>query len=133
LYQCHGAPPPSDELRSKQPRNLTANSTCAFAGLSSMLAHSSFARVLRSQARCGRRRAGLPPTPFGLPASAVAGFLPCHGFGEAKPKPCEGWRRGPDEALAKSDAPLAQAASSFNSLEDRSNLFRLILSRYDSS
>ncbi|HEX9722710.1 MAG TPA: hypothetical protein VGC53_00320, partial [Vicinamibacteria bacterium] len=47
--------------------------------------------------------AGLPPTPFGLPASAVAGFLPCHGFGEAKPKPCEGWRRGPDEALAKSD------------------------------
>ncbi|MGH9462919.1 MAG: hypothetical protein ACRD1X_17035, partial [Vicinamibacteria bacterium] len=34
-------------------------------------------------------------------------------FGEAKPKPCEGWRRGPDEALAKSDAPLAQAARIF--------------------
>jgi hypothetical protein len=43
----------------------------------------------------------------------VAGFLPAHGFGEAKPKPCEGWRRGPDEALAKSDAPLAQVDSSF--------------------
>jgi hypothetical protein len=37
-----------------------------------LLARSSLARVLRSQARCGRRRAGLPPTPFGLPAYAVA-------------------------------------------------------------
>jgi len=73
-----------------------------------LLARSSLARVLRSQARCGRRRAGLPPTPFGLPAFAVAGFLLAHGFGEAKPKPCEGWRRGPDDALAKSDAPLAE-------------------------
>jgi hypothetical protein len=89
-----------------------------------MRAHSSFAAVLCSQARCGRRHAGLPPPPFGLrrgprrSASREGGS----GSGAVSTKPNAPLAEGADELFstlpAASRALELDGSSSSDSLPD---------------